>query len=148
MILELQLVPQSAFYKNLRNQMGAQWNTLSKKIRAEHHHTCEYCGWKEDRSRKLYTHIHEVWEYDHENCTQKLVKFVCICPFCHGCHHWGLSQIQGKNMVMLKRHAMKVNQCSEAEWDRHVSESFTEWKNRSDIVWMLDLGEYKSLVKG
>jgi hypothetical protein len=149
MKLNLQLVPQSAFCKNLRNKVGqSRWSSLSKQIRASNHFTCQLCGTKENRKIKLYTHLHEVWEYDDDKLIQKLAGFECLCPTCHAVHHWGLSQLRGMDMDMLVRHACKVNNCTKDEFMKHVYESFDLWRKRSiEINWELDMGVYEDLFK-
>ncbi len=91
MKLELHLIPRSSFCTNLRNNLSrTKWDQLSKKIRGEANFTCEICG-----ANKI-THLHEVWEF--KDGIQKLVQFECLCPQCHAVHHWGLSDLQGKDM--------------------------------------------------
>lgn len=136
MKLELHLIPQSTFYFNLRNFLGKEWNKLSKEIRSKNGRTCQLCGWKEQQGH--YTHLHEVWEFNDELLEQKLKGFECLCPTCHAVHHWGLSQLQGKNMDYLLRHACKVNNCSKEEFTTHVCESFIVWEKRSKQQWQIN----------
>lgn len=149
MKLKLELVPETAFCKNLRNRLGqSRWSSLSKQIRSAHHYTCEYCGAKEDKSKRFYTHLHEVWEYDDEKHIQRLARFECLCSNCHAIHHWGLSQIRGLDMGFLLKHASNVNGCTEEEFKSHVYDSFKLWRERStQPSWNLDLGIYEELFK-
>lgn len=123
-----------------------RWSSLSKQVRQSNRFTCQYCGAKEDRSIKFYTHLHEVWEYDEENRIQRLKGFECLCPTCHSVHHWGLSQVRGMDMNMLIRHACKINKCTEEQFNIHIAKSFQDWRRRSNgIEWKLDLGIYEEL---
>jgi len=146
MRLGLQLIPESAFYSNLRNALGPRsWSALSKKIREENSYTCKYCPFIEDRSRRLYTHLHEVWEFDITTKTQKLVDFECICPTCHSVHHWGLSRVQGKDMDYLLEHACEINNCTRQQFEEHIKKSFSTWRDLSYIKWSLDFSLFPDI---
>lgn len=133
LILGLQLIPKTSFHFNLRNFLGKEWSNLSKEIRNKHNRTCQICGWKEHGNQ--YTHLHEVWEFYEKLIEQRLIGFECLCPTCHAVHHWGFSEIQGKNMEYLLNHACSVNKCSVEEFSQHIKESFLVWKQRSLKQW-------------
>ena len=136
MKLELHLIPQTSFYSNLRNKIGrTEWDKLSRKIRSERNFTCELCG----STNK--THLHEVWEF--KKNIQKLVRFECVCQTCHAVHHWGLSEVQGRNMDFLTKHACKVNDCTLNQWHAHLNESFRTWTKRSEKQWKVDVSFLK-----
>lgn len=133
--LELHLIPESCFGSNLRKQLGNyQWDKLSKRIRTERNFTCDIC---DDTRIPKYMHLHEVWEFT--NGIQKLVGFECVCSTCHDVHHWGLSQIQNKDMDDLMMHACEVNGCMEHDFQQHIRQSFNIWRQRSYQNWKLDL---------
>ena len=149
MKLELQLVPKSSWYTNLRTAMGLHWTQLSRQIRNGADCTCKYCGWKETyetRENWEYTHLHELWEFKAETGIQKLIGFECVCPDCHMIHHWGLAEVKGLDLNKLLEHACKVNGCTKEEFKKHISDSFEEWQRRSERKWQVDLGEWKHLV--
>ncbi len=146
MKLELHLVPESSFASNLRKQLGARWSALSRRIRGEHDWKCQLCGWKENRPSSLFTHLHEVWEYNDDTHVQKLTGFECVCPDCHAVHHWGRSQISRKDMDVLTKHACRVNNCTEAEWDKHVEEASALWNTRSGHQWKIEMEDWESLA--
>lgn len=132
--LQLHLIPETCFGFNLRNHLGSQWSKLSKKIRQERGYRCDICN---IRLPKKSMHLHEVWDFT--DGIQKLIGFECICYVCHGVHHWGLSQIHGKNMEHLLKHACKVNDCYDWEFVNHIRDSAEIWKERSSHKWELDL---------
>lgn len=141
--LKLHLIPGSAFCNNIRNDMGDRWKELSRYVRNWYHRTCQYCGWQEQPYARQYTQLHEIWEWDEETRTQRLAGFECLCPTCHAVHHWGFSQISGKDMDALLKHACWVNQCTEEEFKKHLVEAKKEWDRRSEIKWdNVDYGEY------
>lgn len=150
MKLELHLVPQSCFYSNLRKVLKSNWTQLSKDIRGKADLTCQICGWRQGHSSPVlgrrYTELHEVWEYDEEKKVQKLVEFECLCPACHAVHHWGYSQVSGKDMDFLMYHACHVNGCSKSEFTQHLIESKEIWERRSFLSWKTDFGEWWHLV--
>lgn len=147
MLLKLHLIPQTSFNCNLRNILGEKWPELSRKIRNDHNRTCQFCGVKENAARRLYTHCHEVWEYDEKTGVQKLIGFECLCPDCHAVHHWEYSKIAGRNLKSLLRHACKVNKCSEEAFTTHIEEAKKLWLKRSSIEWKMDYGEWAYLIK-
>jgi hypothetical protein len=143
MKLELHLVPKTSYYENLRNKLGRDWSVLSKSIRDSKQFTCELCGWKQVPGK--YTHLHELWEYDEETKTQKLVGFECVCPDCHAVHHWMHSELSGCNMDFLMRHACRINCCTESEFRQHIEDALSVWRKRSEIIWTIDTSYYASL---
>lgn len=144
MKLELHLIPQTSYYINLRNHLGNRWGILSKKIRSERNYTCEICG-KQKEPQKM--HLHELWSFDDNLCIQKLIGFECICSICHSIHHWGLSQLQGKNMIFLTKYACEINGCTEYEWERYIEKARQEWNRRSEINWQIELGDIEGYFK-
>jgi len=139
--LELHLIPKPCFGFNLRNHLGSQWTKLSKKIRGDRNYICDICNIS---LPKRNMHLHEVWDFT--DGIQKLVGFECVCHICHSVHHWGLSEIQGKNMDFLLKHACKVNNCHDWEFIHHIRDSAEIWEERSRKKWELDLS-YMDAIK-
>lgn len=143
MRLKLQLIPEGAFYSNLRKSLDPiVWQQLSKKIRGEHNFTCQFCGWKQKPQLNEWTHLHEVWEFDDVKKIQKLVGFECVCPTCHLVHHWGYASLSGKDLDMLLNHACEVNKCTQIEFDKHIDEAFKEWNGREGVEWEIDFNGF------
>ena len=79
--------------------------------------------------------LHELWNYDDEKHIQKLEGFVLLCKMCHHIKHLGLAGIlanEGKlDYNEVRKHFCKVNDCSEAEFEKHVKKAFAVWRERS-----------------
>ena len=94
--------------------------------------------------------LHEIWEYDDVNDTQKLTGFVLLCGMCHHVKHVGLAGIlarEGKldfNEVM--KHFCRVNSCSKKDFKNHVGEAFEIWRRRSEHDWKQDFGKYERFI--
>lgn len=146
MKLEIELVPSSCWYSNLRNKVSqADWDMLRRRSYKEAGYRCCVCV----RVAKLF--CHEVWEYDDIKFVQKLVGFTALCEACHNVKHLGYAGIlagQGKlDMEGLIKHFMWVNQCSRAEFDEHERLAWELWEKRSEHEWKIDLGEYGKSIK-
>ena len=72
--LTLDLIPQSAFYKNVRSEVSkSEWDKIRKEVYKKAGYICEICG-KKDR-----LDAHEIFEYDEINNIQKLIGLVALC---------------------------------------------------------------------
>ena len=132
MLLEIELVPQSCWFSNVRACLTKQqWSTLSKSVRSKAYDICEVCEAEA-------TDCHEVWAYDDRKRTQKLTGMVALCPACHEVKHIGLARIRGKGEQALK-HFMKVNGLSRKKAEATIQEAFQVWKKRSQKQWALDI---------
>ena len=61
MKLTVDLIPESAFFKNLRSELPAkQWDALRKKCYEKAGNKCEICG---GRGTKHAVEAHEIWQY-------------------------------------------------------------------------------------
>ena len=143
MKLELELVPSSAFFKNLRNSLGLKWGKVSNAVRSHYGYQCQLCLFKGKHSQ---VHLHETWEYNDETHIQRLKEFKCVCETCHNVIHWGRSQVSGKNMEKLLEHARTVNGCSAHDFKKHVKKSFEIWEERSQHEWLCQFEHYAELI--
>jgi len=139
MKLNIELVPSSSWYNNLRNVLRpAGWEKIRVQVLARANGKCEICG---SRSKKL--ECHEKWEYNDETKVQSLSDIHALCYRCHRIKHFGLSLIQSSkgivNINTLEDHFMRVNECSYAEFEEHVSESFRIYGERSREEWQIDI---------
>ena len=83
---------------------------------------------------------HERWEYDEENCVQKLADVVAVCHRCHEVIHIGRTQLLGGEERACD-HFMKVNGCTYAEYRKALGEANEAHQRRNKIPeWKLDLG--------
>lgn len=95
--------------------------------------------------------LHEVWQYDDKNHMQKLEGFILLCNMCHHVKHIGFAGIlakQGKlDYDKVIEHFCEVNNCTEKEFEKHKTEAFEIWRNRSKHEWNQDFGKYKEFIK-
>jgi len=136
MRLGIELVPQTAFFQNLRSELSSRdWDILRRQVYAAAGNKCEVCG---GRGRRHPVEAHEVWDYDEDNAVQRLVRLEALCPDCHMVKHFGLAQIQGRENK-ARAHLAKVNSWGKKQVDDHIREAFETWHRRSDIHWKLDI---------
>ena len=145
MKLEIELVPKTAWDKNLRLSIPRkEWDKIRKESYAKANHKCAICG----ADGQL--NCHEIWEYDDENHIQKLTGFIALCKSCHMIKHIGLAETwayEGRiDMEKLIRHFMKVNNVDFKEFENHRRESFELWKKRSEENWATDFDQWSDLV--
>lgn len=144
--LSIDLVPKTSWYKNLRKQMKqSQWNKLRKKVYAEQGNVCAICG----EGGRL--NCHEVWSYDEAKHIQKLIGFSAVCNMCHHVTHVGMAQTLASkghlNLNAVVEHFMKVNGTNQKVFEKHKTEAFRIWRERSQHEWKTDLSEWASLVE-
>ena len=69
---------------------------------------------------------------------QRLRRLVCFCSDCHTVTHFGLAQLRGvADQAFI--HLCEVTGMREADARRHVEAAFALWRQRSEILWELDL---------
>lgn len=140
MKLELDLVPASSWFNNVRAVVTKkQWDAIRTKVASKAYDTCEICG---GIGSKHPVECHEIWEYDKETLTQKLIGMIALCPDCHMVKHFGLAEIQGKRNKALK-HLMKINKITKEEAEKYIAEQFVVWAKRSKRKWELDISLLK-----
>lgn len=138
--LTLDLIPQSSFYKNVRQIISKkQWDIIRNIVYSKAWHVCEICGNTDPNDR---LDCHEVWNYDNKKLIQKLERMIALCPSCHQCKHFGFAQIQGKEKEAFN-HLMKINSWSKSETEKYITNAFREWEKRSKKKWKLDVSSLK-----
>lgn len=141
--LEIDLVPKTCWYSNLRKELPKdKWDLIRKAVYKRAKNQCQVCG-----AENVRLEAHEIWEY--ENGKQILSGFVCLCKMCHSVKHWGFSQIlasKGKiSMKALEKHFMAVNNCDENTMKKHINDSFNEWFKRSKKEWIFDASKFPKI---
>jgi len=132
--LTIELVPESAFYKNVRALLTKdQWSALSKQVRSAAYDICQICN-----SPKQSLDCHEVWHYNDSKLIQKLTGLVALCKDCHMVKHFGFAQIKGKGEQALN-HFMKINKLTRRQALTYIEEAFEIWKLRSKSSWTTDV---------
>ena len=134
MKLTIELVPQSAFFKNVRSEVSKdEWDIIRREAYKKAGYKCQICG---GAGKQHPVECHEIWEY--KNGIQKLIDFIAICPNCHQVKHIGLSQMRGLEENCVK-HLMKVNNMSEKQVITYIENCFAIWRERSEQDWKLDI---------
>jgi len=147
--LGIELIPETTWYKNLRNSVPKDvWDRIRSDCYKTAGHKCEVCI----SPGKL--NCHEVWEFDIKRNIQRLKKFIALCDLCHNIKHIGLVNVKvsrgelSKNYYdTLVAHFMKVNGASKEDFDRHCSEAYCLWELRSKKRWKLDFGTFLAAYK-
>lgn len=143
MKLEIELVPDSCWYSNLRSILTPeQWGVVRREAYARANGKCMICG---APTRRL--EAHERWEYDEKKHVQKLKDVVAVCKDCHEVIHIGRTQLFGGE-ERASAHFMKVNGCSYAEYRKALGEA-NELHRRRNLVpeWKLDLSYLEKFTK-
>src|SRR5579862_704679 len=91
--LTINLIPSTAWYKNLRSELPkGEWDKLRKAQYKTANYVCEICGASGlEQGFKWPVEAHEVWEFDDKEHIQKLISLIALCPLCHMCQHYGRS---------------------------------------------------------
>jgi len=136
MRLNVELVPETCFFKNLRSELNkADWDVLRKQTYKACDYRCEICGGK---GKKWPTECHEIFHYDDTEHVQTLIGLEGLCPLCHSVKHFGHTQLRGAADEALK-HMAKVNECTYAECIKYLEGVFKLWEQRSTHQWSQDL---------
>jgi len=134
MKLTIELVPQSAFFKNVRSEVSKeQWDIIRREAYKKAGYKCQICG---GVGEKHPVECHEIWEY--KDGVQKLIGFIAICPACHQVKHIGLSRMRGLEEDCMK-HLVKINNINEAQAYTYIENSFAIWDERNKQDWKLDI---------
>ena len=135
-ILTVELVPKTAWYKNLRSELPeGKWDQLRKHSYRLAEYKCEICSCKGD---KWPVECHEIWEYDDVNHIQKLTGVISLRPSCHKVKHIGREHALGRAIPSIK-HLATVNNWSRKDAEEYIKKVFKIWKNRSQHKWHLNL---------
>ena len=149
MKLEIELVPSTCWYSNVRSNVSKEtWDRIRKWTYKNYNHKCGIC----DTGGMI--HCHEIWEYNDKKCTQKLKGFIALCPMCHHVKHIGLAEILSDNKKLniqdVIDHFMKVNDCSYNSYRKHYDKAWSTWERQSMHEWIPDLSDFikeSSLVR-
>jgi len=138
--LDIELVPKTAWYTNVRsNVTKAEWDKIRKKSYKNADYKCEICN--DTGLNQGYNHpveCHEIWKYNDDTKNQTLTGLVSLCPKCHKVKHPGLAQMKGKMHEVIEQ-LCKVNDMTPEEAGRYIESSFSIWRERSLHGWLLDI---------
>lgn len=141
--LQVQLIPKSSWFKNLRNVLPREeWDKLRKETYAAYGYYCAACRTK----GKL--HAHEVWKFDLRTMKQTLVKLVALCELCHSFEHFGFTSTRETQYVTrVIKHAGRVLKRKRPALRKMVEKALEVHQQRSLNDWTIDFGPYAKLVK-
>ena len=142
--LTIELVPASSWNLNLRSFLKPQmWRELRKKTYERYNFRCAICATR----GKL--QAHEVWEYNDKKHIQKLKGLISLCNSCHLVKHFGFAGVkasQGKaDFRKIAKHFMKVNKCDYKTFEKHYTNAFKKFEERSRYDWQIDIIDFKSI---
>ena len=136
MKLEIELVPRTAWFKNIRSEVPiTEWDRLRASCYKQAGYCCEICGGK---GPKWPVECHELWKYDDANHVQTLTGLIALCPSCHEVKHIGLAQVRGK-FNRAKLHLQSINGWGSVMARDYIASAFNKWEARSQHDWTLDL---------
>ncbi len=144
--LEIELVPQPLWGMSLHKLLPRRkWDEIRSKVIERQSHKCGVCGMGD---RLL---CHEIWEYDDNNCVQKLVGFIALCNMCNFVKHIGMAGVlvqEGKvNFEDVVKHYMRVNQSTRETFEEDYKEAGNLWSERSQYAWTQEIGDYERLLQ-
>lgn len=135
-MLEIELVPSTCFYNNLRSLLTKNsWDVLRKNCYKQAGNVCEICG---GVGNKWPVECHEIWEYDDRKQTQTLTGLTALCPRCHEVKHFGCAELRGvgdRAMAWL----MQINGWGKGRAQEYVNKAFNVWERRCLHKWTQDL---------
>lgn len=140
MKLQIELVPSSCFWSNVRSNIKArQWDKIRKQVYQKANFLCEICGGK---GTKHPVECHEVWVYEDITLTQRLSHFQALCPLCHEVKHLGFAGIRGNRERVFNRFKV-INGLDENIAVEIKNAVFNQWRIRSQQKWDLNIDHLK-----
>lgn len=140
--LTIELIPSSAWFKNLRNVVGdSTWDTIRKECYRNAGYRCEICRGK---GPKWPVECHEKWEFTEGRIILK--GLIALCPSCHEVKHIGLASTRDR-LEIARSHFMKVNDISLNEANHYISQAFSLFEERSKQDWELDFTYLDKFMK-
>ncbi len=134
--LQVELVPRSCFFSNLRSNLKKRdWDYLRAVTAEKAGYRCEICG---STGNGYPLECHEIWQYDDETFVQSLIGLVSLCKACHRAKHMALARRMGWDGA-AENHLMRVNGWSRAVLTSYLDEAFAVFEIRSGQEWQLDI---------
>lgn len=159
MKLEIELVPKTCWYSNLRKSITQKnWDIIRKQCYKDANYRCEICG--SDGKNQIFQtrgsisgtlNCHEIWEYDDVNHIQKLKGFIALCNNCHMIKHLGFAGIKaGEGLLDYNKlidHFLKINNTTLDVFKDHCTKVEEIFIERSKFKWTTDLSQWNYLIK-
>ena len=141
MKLTIELIPRTAWFKNLRNYVKpSEWDSIRKNCYKKAGYRCEICNGK---GNKHPVECHEIWEFSESRIILK--GLIALCPDCHLVKHIGMAHIKGR-LEYAKKHLMVVNNVSSNVADNMILRAFEQFHERSKYNWELDVGYLQTYI--
>lgn len=142
LIITIDPIPEQNWGINLAHLLPVkEWDKLRKNVYKQYNYKCGICN-SEGRMN-----CHEIWNFDDEKYIQKLVGFIALCNKCHDIKHWGRSvamvhkgQYLSEYLDLLTKHFLKVNKCSQEDFDAHKVEVGNKQQERNKHKYKVDFG--------
>lgn len=157
MRIKIQMIPKSAYGKNVRSEVSAsEWRRISLFVREQAAvcvggdengpcrivYRCEICGEEYEKISDL--DAHEEWTF--QNGKQKLKNIRAVCVKCHRVIHLGRTIHAGFEKE-AKRWFCQVNRCSKKEYRKARDKAFRKWNKRSGMRWKLDISNLERILE-
>ena len=137
--LDLELVPATAWFSNIRGICSANtWTLICKRTYKAFDYRCGICGGK---GLDHPVECHETWHYGDLNHVMALTGLIALCPDCHSVKHMGFTQTKGS--MALKRaieHMAGINRISIEDCLMYISYHDDVMMLRSQYMWSLNHG--------
>lgn len=126
--LTIELIPKSCQGNSLYHKWPTKWwDKLRRMVYRRSNHKCEICG----AGPKV--ECHEVWDFDIETRTQRLLYLVCLCHDCHRAKHVGRAIMTGSSVDAVL-HLMKINRWSLDFTLSYIDRTFIKHKKYKGII--------------
>jgi len=161
MILTMEIVPETAWFFNLRKMFTqTMWDLVRNRIYGEFWYMCGMCGkefwneeleeWEIKKANGGGLHAHKIWHYNDVDEIQTCTGIIALCPTCHACKHMVLTQKRCEEgqikMSDIIGHFFTVNQCLPRDFDTALEWEMKVYKERSSHPWLCDIGDYMEFV--
>lgn len=142
--LPIQLIPQPTWGINVRSKLRPEdWKRLRREARESHPPTCGGC--RKPLADSSW-HAHEVWRFDDQKLTQRLIDIVPVCPQCHHAIHIGRAHATG-TFEQAVEHLRIVNFMNDSELETYLTLHFALWQRRSSKgPWTVDITYAQDLL--
>lgn len=148
MKLEIELIPKTSFFKNVRALVTKEeWDFIKNQVYKKADYKCEIC--KAKGQTQGFSHsveCHEIWTYNEETLIQNLEGLTALCPLCHKVKHSGLT-MKNDGIDLILDHLKLVNQINENDAYQLLIDAFALWRVRNNFQWKLNTNYINKYLK-
>ena len=148
MKLEIELIPKTSFFKNVRALVSKEeWNFIKNQVYKRADFKCEICKAKgQSQGFSHSVECHEIWTYNEETLIQNLEGLIALCPLCHKVKHSGLT-MKTDGIDLILDHLKLINQMNEKDAYSFLIDAFALWKHRNNFQWKLNTNYINKYLK-